>query len=48
MQSQLNCHFQLIGTTYTLSAEGLAKGMYFVRIFDGDKNVIGTSKIVVQ
>ncbi len=36
------------GNTYTLSAEGLAKGMYFIRVSDKDKNVVGTSKIVVQ
>ncbi len=36
------------GNTYTLSAEGLAKGMYFIRVFGKEKNVIGTSKIVVQ
>ncbi len=36
------------GTTYSLSAEGLAKGMYFIKVLDKDKNVVGTSKIVVQ
>ncbi len=36
------------GNTYTLSAEGLAKGMYFIRVLDREKNVVGTSKIVVQ
>jgi hypothetical protein len=39
---------EFTGNTYTLSAEGLAKGMYFIRVTDKDKNVIGTSKIVVQ
>ncbi len=39
---------EFTGNTYTLSAEGLAKGMYFVRVYDKDKNIIGTSKIVVQ
>ena len=36
------------GKQYDLSAEGLAKGMYFIRVSDKDKNLIGTSKIVVQ
>ncbi len=39
---------EFTGNTYTLSAEGLAKGMYFIRVSDKDNNVIGTSKIVVQ
>ncbi len=42
---------EFIGTTYTLSAEGLAKGMYFIRIFGRSatgnySDCIGTSKIV--
>ncbi len=41
-------YVEFTGTAYTISAEGLAKGMYFVRIFDGDKNVVGISKIVIQ
>ncbi len=41
-------HVEFTGTTYTLSAEGLAKGMYFVRVMDKNNNVIGTSKLVVQ
>ncbi|HTB31831.1 MAG TPA: SBBP repeat-containing protein [Bacteroidia bacterium] len=41
------------GNSYTLSAEGLAKGMYFIRVFSRSPagnydNLIGTSKIVVQ
>ncbi len=36
------------GNTYTLSAEGLTKGMYFIRVRDESGSVIGTSKIVVQ
>lgn len=36
------------GTEYQLSAQDLAKGLYFIRVYDGDKNVIGTTKIVVQ
>jgi hypothetical protein len=39
---------EFTGNTYTLSAEGLAKGMYFIRVSDKNNNVIGTSKIVVQ
>jgi uncharacterized repeat protein (TIGR03803 family) len=39
---------EFTGNEYTLSAEGLASGMYFMRIFDRDKNVVGTTKIVVQ
>jgi hypothetical protein len=36
------------GNEYILSAEGFAKGMYFVRITDKNNIIIGTSKIVVQ
>jgi len=36
------------GNEYQLSAGDLAKGLYFIRVYDGDKNVIGTSKIIVQ
>ncbi len=36
------------GNTYILSAEGLANGMYFIRVYNGNENVIGTSKIVIQ
>jgi hypothetical protein len=39
---------QFAGKQYELSANGLAKGIYFVRVFDADKSLIGTSKIVVQ
>ncbi|HTB31420.1 MAG TPA: T9SS type A sorting domain-containing protein [Bacteroidia bacterium] len=44
---------EFTGDEYTFSAEGLAKGMYFIRVFSrslaGDYNeCIGTSKIVVQ
>ncbi|HTA28475.1 MAG TPA: T9SS type A sorting domain-containing protein [Bacteroidia bacterium] len=39
---------EFTGNTYTLSAEGLAKGMYFIRVFNGENNLIGTTKIVVQ
>jgi hypothetical protein len=39
---------EFTGNEYTLSAEGLASGMYFMRIFDRDKNVVGTMKVVVQ
>ncbi len=39
---------EFTGNTYTLSAEGLAKGMYFIRVSNKDNNLIGTSKIVVQ
>jgi hypothetical protein len=39
---------EFTGTQYQLSAQDLAKGIYFIRAFDSNKNVIGTSKIVVQ
>jgi hypothetical protein len=39
---------EFTGNEYTLSAEGLAKGMYFVRVFDKQNNVTGMSKLIVQ
>lgn len=39
---------EFTGNQYELNAQDLAKGLYFIRIFDNDKNLIGTSKIVVQ
>ncbi len=39
---------EFTGIQYELSAQDLAKGLYFVRVFDKDNNVIGTTKIVVQ
>ncbi len=44
---------EFTGNTYTLSAEGLARGMYFVRVSGRSPagnydNCIGTTKIVVQ
>ncbi len=39
---------EFTGRHYTLSAEDLAKGMYFVHIFNKDKNEVGITKIVVQ
>jgi hypothetical protein len=39
---------EFTGNEYTLSVEGLAKGMYFIKVFDKNNNVIGTTKIVVQ
>lgn len=41
-------YIEFAGIQYQLSAEGLAKGIYFIRAFDNNKNVIGTSKIIVQ
>ena len=41
-------YIEFTGTQYELSAQDLAKGLYFVRVFDREKNVIGTTKIVVQ
>jgi len=41
-------YIEFTGNEYILSAEGLAKGMYFVRISDINNSVIGTTKIVVQ
>jgi hypothetical protein len=40
--------FEFAGNEYTLSAEGLASGMYFIRVSDKDKNAVGTTKIVIQ
>jgi hypothetical protein len=39
---------QFTGAQYELNARDLAKGLYFIRVYDKDNNVIGTSKIVVQ
>jgi len=39
---------EFTGNTYTLSAEGLAKGLYFIRVLDSERNVIGVRKIGVQ
>lgn len=39
---------EFTGKQYELSAQGLAKGMYFIRVFDGQNALIGASKIVVQ
>ena len=39
---------EFTGTQYQLRVENLAKGIYFIRAFGSDMNVIGTSKIVVQ
>jgi hypothetical protein len=39
---------EFTGTQYQLKAQDLAKGIYFIRAYDSDMNVIGTSKIVVQ
>jgi hypothetical protein len=39
---------EFTGNEYTLSAEGLAKGMYFIRISDINNNLIGISKIIIQ
>jgi len=36
------------GKQYELSSQGLASGMYFVRVFDETNTLVGTSKIVVQ
>jgi hypothetical protein len=36
------------GALYQLSAEGLAKGVYFVRVFNTNNALIGTTKLVVQ
>ena len=36
------------GIQYDLDIPGLTRGMYFIRIFDKDKNLVGTSKMVVQ
>lgn len=41
-------YIEFTGTQYELSAQDLAKGLYFVRVYDNEKNVIGTTKIVVQ
>jgi hypothetical protein len=46
-------YIEFTGTQYELSADGLAKGLYFIRVFGrsptGDyNNCIGTTKIVVQ
>ena len=37
-----------IGKQYKLSLEDLKTGLYFIRAFDREGNVIGRSKIVVQ
>jgi hypothetical protein len=39
---------EFTGAQYELNAQDLAKGLYFIRVFDKDKNVVGTTKIVVQ
>jgi hypothetical protein len=41
-------YIEFTGKQYELSAQDLAKGMYFVRVFNSNKNAIGISKIVVQ
>ena len=39
---------EFAGKQYQLSSQGLAKGMYFVSVFDSANVLIGTSKIVVE
>lgn len=41
-------NMEFTGNEYILSVEGMAKGLYFIRVFDNANNAIGTSKIVVQ
>jgi hypothetical protein len=39
---------EFTGNQYKLSAEGLAKGLYFLRVFDNERNQVGTIKIMCQ
>lgn len=39
---------EFIGKQYKLSAQGLAKGMYFIRVFDNQNALVCTSKIMVE
>jgi|GEM_PF-6462774 len=41
-------NIEFTGSQYELSAQGLAKGIYFVRVFDNQNSLIGTTKIIVQ
>lgn len=41
-------YVEFTGDQYQLSAEGLAKGLYFLRIYDANNSMIGVKKIVVQ
>ncbi len=41
-------YIEFTGTEYELTEQGLAKGIYFIRVFDNEKNIIGVSKVVVQ
>jgi hypothetical protein len=40
--------FQFTGKEYKLSSQGMAQGMYFIRVFDISNSLIGTSKVIVQ
>ncbi len=39
---------EFTGNEYILSTDGLAKGMYFIRVYNNDNTMVGTSKLVVQ
>jgi uncharacterized repeat protein (TIGR03803 family) len=39
---------EFTGKQYNLPAQGLAQGMYFVRVFDETNTLLGASKIIVQ
>ncbi len=41
-------YIEFTGNEYILNAQDLAKGLYFVRVFNNENNAIGTMKIVVQ
>jgi hypothetical protein len=36
------------GNQYLVNAEGLTNGIYFLRLFDEEKNLIGVTKVIIQ